>query len=412
MENSITEFWNKNFILYIIAFELAEMGSALLRFAIPIYILMATNNPALLGTVMTLSWLPFVLFTPIGGVLADRFSKRHIIILCNFLIAIAIGLYIIFTGSSDTLLISIGMLILVTVLQSLQSPSFETAVYFIVPMNQLMKANSVTWILMIGSGVLAPIIAGFMLSHLGLSVIIYTSMFLFLTATLLNFFLKLPFVKPEKTTGLLRSVADDLVTSFKYIWHEQEVLKCATIALFLYSLILFPVLSIIPPVLINSVLGMSETRLGFAQGLISVGGVLGVVLLGRLGPRVNITKLTHLLVISAITLLLTTVAFMAASNDSFAFAIITVGLLLVNTVLVMFSLNYFTYLGQSTPEELVGKIMAFAMTIMMLGGTIAQFIVGRLFNLFGDNLAMAALILPIVVLVLAFATVIKEEKGS
>jgi len=103
---------------------------------------------------------------------------------------------------------------------------------------------------------------------------------------------------------------------------------------------------------------------------------------------------------------------MAASNDSFAFAIITVGLLLVNTVLVMFSLNYFTYLGQSTPEELVGKIMAFAMTIMMLGGTIAQFIVGRLFNLFGDNLAMAALILPIVVLVLAFATVIKEEKGS
>jgi len=412
MENRITKLWNKNFILYISAFELAQIGTSLLSFAIPIHILMATNNPALLGTVMTLSWLPYVLFTPIGGAVADRFNKRHIIILFNFLIVAAIGLYIIFTGNIDTLLISIVMLILITVLQALQSPSFETVVYYIVPMDQLMKANSVTWVLMIGSGVLAPIITGFMLSHLGLPVIVYTSMFLFLAATLLNSFLKISFAKPEKTTGLFKAVVGGLKDSFKFIWREQEVLKRATIALFLYALIQFPVLFMIPSVLINTVLGMSETRLGFANGLIAAGGILGVVILGKLGPKVNITKLTHLLVISSIMLLLTTVAFMMTSSDVLAFAIVTFGALLINTVLVMFSLNYFTYLGQNTPEEMVGKIMAFAMTVMMLGGTLAQFIVGRLFNLFSDNLAMAALILPVVVLIFSFTTVIKEEKSA
>jgi len=143
MENSITKLWNKNFIFYIIAFELAQIATSLLLFAIPIYILMATNNPALLGTVMTLSWLPYVLFTPIGGALADRFNKRHIIILFNLLIVVIIGLYIIFTGNVDTLLISIMMLILIIVLQSLQSPSFETAVYYIVPKEKIMKAKAI-----------------------------------------------------------------------------------------------------------------------------------------------------------------------------------------------------------------------------------------------------------------------------
>ena len=409
MENSVTKLWNKNFIIYISAFELAQIGTSLLSFAIPIYILMATNNPALLGTVMTLSWLPFVLFTPIGGAFADRFNKRHIIILFNFLIAITIGLYILFIGSADVLLLSIIMLFLMTVLQALQSPSFETTVYYIVPMDELMKANSVTWILMIASGVFAPIAAGLMLTHLGLSFIVYVSMFLFLGATILNIFLKIPFEKQAQTTGLFQAVIDGLIESFKYIQNDQPVLKRATIGLFLYSFVLFPVLSMIPAVFINTILGMSETRLGFANGLIAVGGVLGVIILGRFGHKITINKLPNLLVISSIILLLTVGAFMIITNSPIAFVIITGGSLLVNTVLVMFSLNYFTYLGQETPEEIVGKIMAFAMTIMMLGGTLANFIVGRLFNLFSNNLAMAALILPAMILTISFATVIKAK---
>jgi len=410
--NTETKLWNKNFILYIIAFELVEMGSALLRFAIPVYILIATNDPVLLGTVMTLSWLPFVIFTPIGGVMADRFSKRHIIILFNFLIALTIGLYIVLTGNVDALLLSIVILVLMTILQSLQTSGFETALYEIIPMEKLMKANQVTWILAIGSGVLAPIAAGFMLSEFGLDVIVYAGMFLFLTATGLNFLLKIPFVKPEKTEqamGLVKTVMVDLKDSFTFIWYEQETLKRATIALFLYSLVLFPLLSIIPAVLINTVLGMGERSLGFANGLIAAGGIFGVVILGRLGSRINITKLTHLLVVSSVLFLLTMGVFMVASNDRLAFGIITVGTLLVNTVLVMFSLNYFTYLGQKTPEDIVGKVMAFAMTVMMLGGTLAQFTVGRLFNLFGDHLALAAVALPIVVLILVPMTRMKEE---
>ena len=410
MENSITKLWNKNFIIYITAFELSQIGNTLLWFAIPIYILMATNNPALLGTVMTLSFLQHVLFTPIGGAFADRFNKRYIIVLFNFLIAITIGLYIVLTGNFDMLFMTIVMLILITVLQALQSPSFETTVYYIVPMDKLIKANSVTWLLAIASGVFAPIVAGFMLSHLGLSSIIYASMFFYLAASILNNFLKIPFEKPEKSAGLVKSIINSLTDSFKFVWYEYKVMKRATIGLFLHALILFPILTTIPTVLINTVLGMNETRIGFSNGLIAVGGIFGVIILGRLGDKINVTKFTHLLVISSIILLLTIGAFMLTSNTWLAYAIITFGSLLINTVLVMFSLVYFTYLGQNTPEEMVGKIMAFAMAFMLLGGTLAQFAIGRFFNLFSNHLPLAVLILPVIVLIFSFATVIKEEK--
>jgi len=413
MENNVTKLWNKNFIIYITAFELSQIGNTLLWFAIPIYILMATNNPALLGTIMTLSLLQHVLFTPIGGAFADRFNKRHVIVLFNFLIAITIGLYTVLTGTFDMLFMTIVMLILITVLQALGSASFETTVYYIVPMDKLIKANSVTWLLAIASGVFAPIVAGFILTHLGLNFIVYMSMFFYLAASVLNNFLKIPFEKPEKTTGLFKSILDSLKESFKFVWYEHKVMKRATIGLFLHALILFPILTTVPTVLINTVLGMNETRLGFANGLIAVGGIFGVIILGRVGDKINITKFTHLLVISSVILLLTIGAFMlTSSNIRLAYAIITFGSLLINTVLVMFSLVYFTYLGQNTPEEMVGKIMAFAMTFMLLGGTLAQFVIGRLFNLFSNNLPLATLILPVIVLIFSFTTIIKEDKAG
>jgi len=404
--NTETKLWNKNFILYVVAFELAAIGRSLLNFAIPVYILMTTDDPALFGVVMTLSWLPYVFFTMIGGGIADRFCKRKVIVFGNFLIALTISAYVILNGNLDTLMLSIVILIAAAAFESLQSASFETTVYDIIPMDQLMRANSVTWVLMIASGVFAPIIAGFMLTHLGLEVIVYASLVLHLKAAGLNAFMKIPYEKPVSETGIFRTVSRDFENAVKFVWQE-EIFKKSTIAFFLYSLILFPILFAIPAVLINVSLGMGETRLGFANGIISAGGICGVVLLGRLGAQINIKTLPKLLIVSAIIQLITTGAFMLTSGN-IAYGFIVLGGLLVNTVLVMVSLIYFTYLGQNTPEDIVGKIMAFAMTIMMIGGAISQFVLGRLFNIFSNNLAMAALVLPIVVLLLLPLTKIKR----
>ena len=80
--------WNLNFIKYVFAFEFAEMGNAMLSFAI-------------------------------------------------------------LSGNLTQIYFPIGLLVLITVLQGLQASSFETVLYEIIPMEELIKANQVTWILQI-----------------------------------------------------------------------------------------------------------------------------------------------------------------------------------------------------------------------------------------------------------------------
>jgi sugar phosphate permease len=273
-----------------------------------------------------------------------------------------------------------------------------------------MQANSVTWILMLGSGVAAPIVAGFLLRSFGLNVIVYTSIAFFLLSMLLNSFIKMPFTKPEKCkVGLLKLIVNDTKEGFNYIFHENKTLNKATVGLILMALILGPVLFFIPPVFITNILELDETRVGLAQGIIAVGGIAGVLLLGVLGEKINVGKFRILLVISALILIATAGLFSLTSNVLHAYLILVIGLFLINGLMAMGSMVYFTYLGQNTPEDIVGKIMAFAMTVMFTAYTIVSFLSGHLFDLFSSQPAISMMILPIAALILSPLVKINTE---
>ena len=404
-----TKLWNKNFIKYILAYELAEIGTALLTFAIPIYILIATNNPALLGTVFTLNLLPYILITPIGGLLADRVNKKSVIVVSQFLIVFIIAIYVLITGSFNAHFISVGLLFLMTTLQAIQGPSFETVLYSIIPMDDLMKANSVTYVMMIGSGVIMPILSGFFLRNLGLEFIVYVSLILFLLSSVINASMKVKFEKTEKVeTDFFKAAIDDFNAGFKYVLKENTNLKRATIAMFLYALLITPALNLVPSVFIINGLGMDESNLGLAQGIIALGGILGILIQRKFGEKVNVSKLPKMLLIMSVISIFTSILFLLTSG-TLAYVLIIIGITFMNIFIMMFSLIYFTYLGTDTPSEIVGKVMSFAIVIMTLGGAIAQFTVSRLFNVVGDNLALAALALPIVVLVLVAFMVVRDK---
>ena len=407
--DTATKLWNKNFIAYIIAFEFSQIGDALLRFAIPLYILMATNNPALLGTVMTLSWIPFIIFTPIGGVMADRFDKRKIMISFNILISLVIIGYISLTGVFETVWLPVIVWLLILIFQSLQSTSYETALYSIIPLEELLKANQITFILMIASGIIAPIAAGYLLNSFGLELIIVLSLAGYIIGTLMNYLIKIPKFPVEAEQGMFKTLVADIQESFRYMKVTNREMGRASYHIFLYSLLLFPILALIPNVLINAYLEMNERGIGFAGGIIATGGVLGVLILGKLKNRISICTFPKLLAASAVTLMATILLFMV-STAYLAYAVLVFGLTLVNTILVMLSTLYFTYLGQNTPEEILGKIFSFGMTIMMIGGTLAVHVVGRGFEILSHNLAFAALILPVATLTLLLLTRKKRTK--
>ena len=61
---------NRSFVSIVIVQIASLFGDAVLRFALPLYVLNVTGSAALMGAVSAVAWLPYLVLTPIGGVAA------------------------------------------------------------------------------------------------------------------------------------------------------------------------------------------------------------------------------------------------------------------------------------------------------------------------------------------------------
>ena len=62
--------FSKDFTLVVIGQIISLFGNATIRFALPLYLLNLTGSSALYGTVTACAFLPAILLSPIGGIVA------------------------------------------------------------------------------------------------------------------------------------------------------------------------------------------------------------------------------------------------------------------------------------------------------------------------------------------------------
>ena len=88
----------RDFTLVVAGQIISLFGNAILRFALPLYLLKETGSSALFGTVTACAMLPMILLSLLGGVLADRVNKRNIMAGLDFLTAFVITVFYILVG--------------------------------------------------------------------------------------------------------------------------------------------------------------------------------------------------------------------------------------------------------------------------------------------------------------------------
>ena len=127
-------FSNRNFRLVFLGALVSELGATLYSFAVSFYILdISGNNAFLQGLYLALCGVALLIFTPVGGVLGDRFNKAKIMFLCDY--------------------IKGGMIILATILMLLlKEPSAQIAILFCIGI----VGNAVSGIFNPAAGALFP----------------------------------------------------------------------------------------------------------------------------------------------------------------------------------------------------------------------------------------------------------------
>ena len=216
--------FKKDFTLVVIGQIISLFGNAAIRFALPLYLLNQTGSSALYGTVTACAFIPAILLSPIGGVIADRINKRNIMVVLDFLTAAVILIFSILMDEVNlVLLMTITMMLLFGIAGAYQ-PSVQASIPALTGKENFMAANSIINTISSFSALLGPVLGGILYSTYGLKPVLYICIVCFILSAVMEIFIKIPFEKQSTDGSIWDMVTQDFRDSFRFIRREKPAI--------------------------------------------------------------------------------------------------------------------------------------------------------------------------------------------
>ena len=380
MKTSQAPLFRRDFTLVVLGQIVSLFGNAILRFALPLYLLRQTESPALFGAVGAAAFIPAVLCAPIGGVVADRVNKRNIMVILDFSTAGLILLFTLLLGRAPLVPLMVASLMLLYGIAGAYQPSVQASIPLLARPEQLTSANAVINMVQTLSALLGPVIGGVLFGAFGLRPILWVGMACFFLSAVMELFIRIPHSPRAAAGGVLSTVRRDLGESWRFIRRERPVFLSVMLVLALFNLVLSAALVVGIPVAVVQTLGMSDSRLGVTQGAMGLGGLFGGGLAALLGPRLRLRRGGAVLLAASLTAagmgsallpgVPPSLGWWGVTAMSFAIMVLSTLLVVVLSAAVQ---------GQ-TPPELLGKVMAFIMAVSNCAAPLGQAVYGALFE--------------------------------
>lgn len=374
--------FNKDFTLVVIGQIISLFGNSILRFALPLYLLKETGSATIFGIVTACSFLPMIVLSILGGVLADRVNKKNIMVFLDFLTAIVILIFTIALGKLLIIPLFIFILMILYGIQGAYQPSVQASIPFLVKEESIVSANAVINQVNALANLLGPILGGILFSILGLYPILILSIICFTFSAILEIFINIPYEKQITNLSIFKIVKKDLLESLNFIRKEKPILFKVMILLSCFNLFLSSMLIIGLPVIIIEILEISDRLFGYSQGALAAGGLFGGILAGVLGDKLNIKKSYIILLLCSIIVIPMSFALMLNLSSFISYIIITVCSFFMMALATTFSIQIMSFVQIQTPSHIVGKVISCLLALAMCAQPVGQALYGFLFDKF------------------------------
>lgn len=371
----------RDFTLVVAGQIISLFGNAILRFALPLYLLKETGSSALFGTVTACALLPMILLSLLGGVLADRVNKRNIMVGLDFLTAFVITVFYFLVGTVPVIPLFIVTLMLLYGISGTYQPAVQASIPTLVPTDRILSAGAIVNQIGFLANFTGPIIGGMLYGFWGIGSILRVSILCFILSATMEIFIVIPFCKQPEEKKILCVVREDMRESIRFLRKKKPVFIriCFVIAglnLFLSSMITIGI-----PVIIVERLSMADQLLGVTQGLLAVGGMIGGLFTVVLAKKLRPGKAWLLLLLCAFSACVMGVGMLLAEQLRFLKYLILSGTgLLVMVFSTMFSIQMLAVVQTQTPPRLTGKVIACIMAFIMCAQPAGQLLYGLLFE--------------------------------
>ena len=259
------------------------LASTMSQFALTIFMFQETGSATALGLMQVFFITPFLIISPIAGVMIDRYNRKMMMMVSDLGAGLAtlailalqsLGLLEYWHLYVTSIVYGLGM--------AFQWPAYSAAISTMVPKEQLGRANGMMSLIEAGPGVIAPLLAGALLPFIKLTGILFFDVVTFLLAIGALMMVHIP--QPDRTVEGAQgqgNIWKEAAYGFKYIFARPSLfgLQMIFFAGNLFAGIGFTVLA--PMILSRS--GNDSLMLGSAQTAGAIGGLVGGVLMSAWG---------------------------------------------------------------------------------------------------------------------------------
>jgi MFS transporter, DHA3 family, macrolide efflux protein len=271
------------FIVVWIGQIVSILTSIMSQFALTIWIYQKTQSAMALGLMQVFFITPFLLMSPIAGVMVDRYNRKLMMMVSDLAAFIATGAILVLSATGR---LEFWHLYITSILYGIGStfqwPAYSAAISTMVPKEQLGRANGLMSLMEAGPGVIAPVLAGALLPLIGLTGILTLDVatFLFAIAALLVVVIPQP-VRTEEGQQGAGNFWKEAVYGFTYIFKRPSLLGLQMIFLFgnLFSGIGMTVLA---PMLLART-GNNSLTFGAVQTAGAIAVVVGGIIMSAWG---------------------------------------------------------------------------------------------------------------------------------
>lgn len=399
--------FQKDFIMVVIGQIISLFGNAILRYALPVYLLNVTHSAALFGAVSACAFLPMILFSPIGGIVADRVNKRNVMVILDFSTALLISVFAMFMGHVNLVILLIITLMALYGIQGAYQPAVQASLPLLADKDHLNEANAVINMVSSLSGLLGPVLGGVIYAMFGLTPILIISIICFFISAVMELFIHIPFEKQTNSLGIFKSAKEDMKESYHFIRHEETIIAKVGILLACINLVFSALIVVGVPVIVTEVLGFSQNignRLyGYAEGALACGGLFGGLIVGMKGNSFKVEQSYRKIFYCTLTLLPMGWAVCHRANPMISYLILVISCFVMMVISTIFSIQMMAFGQLITPKHLLGKVMAVISCLVMCAHPIGQAIYGYLFERFAGELHLIFFVAFVVCMILTYA---------
>jgi MFS family permease len=265
----------KKFKVLLAGVFISSIGSGLTDFGLAIYILNRTGSVSATGVFAVCAFLPAILLAPVGGVLADRYDRRLMMILGELFSGLALLICLVAVLSSHPSLVAICVGVgISSVFSALTEPAFKATITDLLSAADFARAGGMVQLAGSAKLLIAPAVAGLLLQVTPVSSLIILDMLTFFTTVLIIAFVRKGLVSRKRAVANLDFISEmsDGITAIRSKKGIMTMIAIMTITTFCLGFV-----QMLSKPLVLAIAG--ERELGILTTVIAMGMMAGSLII-------------------------------------------------------------------------------------------------------------------------------------